>query len=153
GRSTTGCCARCSLPRDAAGGPYPPRRIRRTWTPIGPGSAGLDLAEVVAHAPLGQQEARVAGVVLDLLAQPADGHVDRPDVTGVGVTPHLGQQGLTVVHAPGVSGQVGQQLELPGRQIQLAFPAETAVVGQVDHEIAVVDAVAFAGTAHAALGP
>ena len=52
-----------------------------------------------------------AGVVLDLLPQPADVHVDQPFVAEL-VAPHPLQQLLAGQHPAGVLGQLAEQPEL-----------------------------------------
>ena len=75
----------------------------------------------------GEQDLRVAGLVLDLLAQSADVHVDRLLVVELGVVPPdvLDELGATE-HLTGVPGEEHQQAELDRRQVDLPVAALTA---------------------------
>src|SRR4051794_28462711 len=90
--------------------------------------------EPVADAPDGDQHRGLGGVVLDLLAQPADVHghgrlvAERP-------APHLLQQLRTREGGAGVAEQELQQVELAQRQGQLPLAASGLPGGEVENEV------------------
>jgi MFS family permease len=91
-------------------------------------------AEAVADVADGTDE----GLVLDaeLGAQAAHVDVDRPGAAVVVVAPHVGQQGLAGEHAPGLLGEVLQQLELGVGQVEGVAVEGGRVGGLVDDEAA-----------------
>src|SRR5690606_10392272 len=80
--------------------------------------------EAIATAPLGENQARVVRVALELLSQVAD--VDAQVRAGLRVVPapHLADQAVVGHDLPGVAGEHGEQSELRRGQVyQPALPA------------------------------
>jgi ribokinase len=78
----------------------------------------------------------VAGVVLQLLAQVANVHVDRAGVAVEVVPPHGADQLLASEHPPRVLGHVGNQRELRLGEIDRPATAVHGVALEVDLEVA-----------------
>ena len=88
--------------------------------------------EAVAHAPDRLDQARRCGVGLDLRPQPLDGDIDEARVAQVVVAPDPLEQLLTAEHLAPVAGERQQQLELRGREAQIAAVAAGLKAGRVD---------------------
>ena len=74
--------------------------------------------ELVAHPVDGEDELRVPGVGLDLLAEPGDVDVDGARRRHGVVAPDLVQQLLACQRGAAVLDEVAQQLEFAGRQLE-----------------------------------
>src|SRR3954447_10333232 len=83
-------------------------------------TAALPLvAEPVAHSPHREDELRLLGVALELLAQVPDVHVDGARIAIGRVAPDPGQQLVAAEYPARVPGQRAQDLELHERQTHL----------------------------------
>src|SRR6201995_671974 len=110
------------------------------------------LAEAVAEAAHGDEKLGVIGILLDLLADPAD--VDGEDFFGVllGVAPELFEQPLFSRSLAETHGEEVQQAELFLRQAGMAIADDGILQRRIDRERAEVDRrlrFAFAQLAYA----
>jgi hypothetical protein len=62
---------------------------------------------------------RVRGIGFDLGSQTPDVNIDEPTITEVVVTPHVIEQVLAAVNAPGVLSEFAQQAKLGLGEMQL----------------------------------
>src|SRR5262245_29250931 len=140
-------------------------RVRRAWRLLGRilrmrrshakrrSTSGSPLREGVTDATDGQDEGRRRRVVLDLLAQVADVHVDRllVLVERLVVAQQLQQLG-TGVDAARSRCQVAQDLELGRGQADPPGPALDAPPFQVDDEVAMAEHATPSGIGQIAVG-
>ena len=102
-------------------------------------------AEIISHAPLGLYIPGLGGIALDLLAQAADMHVDRTDITRVVLAPdHLQKLGAAV-DLTRMGGQKLQQLEFLAGQIDLSAGQCHAAVVQIHVQVAHLDDIVPCG--------
>ncbi len=87
----------------------------------------------------GVQVARRGGVVAELLSQPAHVHVERLGRAEPVLVPHAVHQLLARDDAPGVADQLGQQVELLARELQLLAVEAGPPGGDVDVQAADLD--------------
>ena len=76
------------------------------------------------------------GIVVQLLAQPLDCHVDQARIAQVSGVPDALEQRSAGEHVPRVQGELGEQLELCRREREIVSLAFNPVALEVDHEIA-----------------
>src|SRR5205085_10305414 len=107
----------------------------------GAGDGGRIRGEAVAAAANGEQHARSIGVVVQLLAQTGDVHVDGPRGHVARVhAPDVGENLVTRDHAAAVYGQIAQQLDfllrelrpLPAVQANFAGPQVGDAAGETN---------------------
>ena len=96
------------------------------------------VGQPVAHAGLGQQEARLGRIGFDLGAQLAHVQPQVVRVFGELRPPHVGQQRAVRDHLPGVADQPGEQLVLGRRQVQRRAVQADVAGGEVDVEAVVL---------------
>src|SRR3989442_1617746 len=84
-------------------------RSRRTRFPFP--ASGFRAAELVADASHGDNVRRRAGIIFNLLPQPADVHVDGARAAVVVVSPDMLEEEVAGEHPVGVADQEPQQLE------------------------------------------
>src|SRR5687768_15853905 len=72
---------------------------------------GASVDEAVPDAAHRLEATRIAGVLLDLLAQPADVHVDGPGVVAEWVSPDALEELIAREHAARLPHQVDEQIE------------------------------------------
>src|SRR3954447_14074510 len=113
---------------------------RRRPAPPRARSSASALGEGVAGTTNRHHELRRAGIVLDLVAQVADMHVDRllVLVERLVVTKQL-EELAAGEDAARATRQVAEDLELGGRQADPPVAAENASPLEVDHEVALPD--------------
>src|ERR1700722_13601731 len=83
--------------------------------------------EAVAESTYGGQAPRIVGLLLDVLAQPADVHVNGAGRHEALLSPDLFEELIAAVSAAGMHEEEFEQLELGGGKIELAFAQEDAV--------------------------
>src|ERR1051326_3474438 len=88
--------------------------------------------KTITHSAHGLYQARIGGVLLQLLAQPAYMHIDSACITDIIVAPHVMQQLVACQNGAAIAHEVGKQLELLGLQLQDLPPAIDAPPRQVD---------------------
>src|SRR3989449_6964996 len=82
-------------------------------------ASGFRSSELVADAPHGDDVRRRGGIILNLLPQPADVHVDGSRTAVVVVSPDMLEEEVAGKHPVGVADQEPQQLKFLRRQIDL----------------------------------
>src|SRR5690348_3543450 len=97
-------------------------------------SGGAHLLPVEAVADAADRHDLERRHVGELLAQPPHVHVHRLAVARELMTPHVLEQRVARVHATGVGEQVGQEVELPLRQLDVAVVHHDPARGAVDRE-------------------
>src|SRR5579864_6140120 len=106
----------------------------RTAVAIDSGGAFLLPVEAVADAADGHDlERRDAG---ELLPQPAHMHVHRLAVARELVAPYVLEQRVASVYATGMGEQVGEQVELASRELDVALVHHDPTRSAVDREVA-----------------
>src|SRR5207248_3123090 len=93
------------------------------------------VGEPIPDSRHGQYVERPRGHDLDLAPKVADVDVDDARLDRILVAPDCVQDLLAAEHLARVAGQVGEEVELGVRQVDLAAAAEDAPLVDVDHEV------------------
>jgi hypothetical protein len=101
-----------------------------------PGAVSMGrMDKLYADAPNGDQVARSAGCLAELVPQPREVSVEGLVVTAVRLIPDLGQQFAARHHTAGPGGQVEKQVELFAGQVQGVAGQRDRPAGRIDPEL------------------